>query len=62
MYHGIWANSHSYLLQNDGTGNLDVTDKYSKELSQVGMVTNAIGRHRQRWRQGSACLLRMGRD
>src|SRR4029078_1862538 len=34
---------HSYLLQNDGTGKFtDVTDKYSKELSQVGMVTNAI--------------------
>jgi len=33
---------HSYLLQNDGTGKFtDVTDKYSKELSQVGMVTNA---------------------
>jgi enediyne biosynthesis protein E4 len=34
---------HSYLLQNDGTGKfIDVTDKYAKELSQVGMVTNAI--------------------
>lgn len=33
----------SYLLQNDGTGKFtDVTEKYSKELSQVGMVTNAI--------------------
>jgi hypothetical protein len=34
---------HSYLLQNDGTGKfIDVTDKYAKELSQVGMVTQAI--------------------
>lgn len=34
---------HSYLLQNDGTGKfIDVTDKYSNELSQVGMVTNAV--------------------
>ena len=34
---------HSYLLQNDGTGKFtDVTEKYSKDLSQVGMVTNAV--------------------
>jgi len=34
---------HSYLLQNDGTGKFtDVTDKYAKELSQVGMVTQAV--------------------
>ncbi len=33
----------SYLLQNDGTGKFtDVTDKYAKELANVGMVTNAI--------------------
>ena len=33
----------SYLLQNDGTGRFtDVTDKYSKELSHIGLVTNAI--------------------
>jgi hypothetical protein len=32
----------SYLLQNDGTGKFtDVTEKYSKELMQPGMVTNA---------------------
>ena len=32
----------SYLLQNDGTGKFfDVTEKYSKELLQPGMVTNA---------------------
>ena len=34
---------HSYLLQNDGTGKfMDVTGKYAKELSQIGMVTNAV--------------------
>jgi enediyne biosynthesis protein E4 len=33
----------SYLLQNDGTGKFaDVTEKYTSELSKVGMVTNAI--------------------
>ncbi|HLK30249.1 MAG TPA: VCBS repeat-containing protein [Puia sp.] len=33
----------SYLLQNDGTGKfVDVTNKYSKELSHVGFVTNAL--------------------
>lgn len=33
----------SYLLQNDGTGKFtDVTDQYSKELGNVGMVTQAI--------------------
>ena len=33
----------SYLLQNDGTGKfLDVTDQYAKELSQAGMVTQAL--------------------
>ncbi|HEX5150693.1 MAG TPA: VCBS repeat-containing protein [Parafilimonas sp.] len=33
----------SYLLMNDGTGKFkDVTDQYAKELSNVGMVTNAI--------------------
>lgn len=32
----------SFLLQNDGTGKfIDVTAKYSKELIQPGMVTNA---------------------
>ena len=32
----------SYLLQNDGTGKFaDVTENYSKELLQPGMVTNA---------------------
>ena len=32
----------SYLLQNDGTGKFfDVTEKYSKDLIQPGMVTNA---------------------
>jgi enediyne biosynthesis protein E4 len=32
----------SFLLQNDGTGKfIDVTEKYSKELVQPGMVTNA---------------------
>ena len=32
----------SYLLQNDGTGKFtDVTDKYAKELKNVGMVTDA---------------------
>jgi len=34
---------HSYLLQNDGTGKFtDVTEKYAKELSHIGMVTNAV--------------------
>jgi hypothetical protein len=34
---------HSYLLQNDGSGKfIDVTEKYTKDLSQLGMVTNAI--------------------
>ena len=33
----------SYLLQNDGTGKFtDVTDKYAKELSDIGMVTQAL--------------------
>jgi hypothetical protein len=33
----------SYLLQNDGTGKfMDVTEKYSNELSAIGMVTNAL--------------------
>lgn len=33
----------SYLLQNDGTGKfIDVTEKYAKELSNIGMVTNAL--------------------
>ena len=33
----------SYLLQNDGTGKfIDVTEKYSNELSHIGMVTNAL--------------------
>lgn len=33
---------HSYLLQNDGTGRFkDVTEKYAKDLSTVGMVTHA---------------------
>ena len=33
----------SYLLQNDGTGKFtDVTDKYSKELSHEGMITQAL--------------------
>jgi enediyne biosynthesis protein E4 len=33
----------SYLLQNDGTGKfIDVTDKYAKGLSKIGMVTNAV--------------------
>jgi enediyne biosynthesis protein E4 len=32
----------SYLLQNDGTGKFtDVTDRYTKDLSRVGMVTQA---------------------
>ena len=32
----------SYLLQNDGTGKFtDVTDKYAKDLKEIGMVTNA---------------------
>jgi len=34
---------HSYLLQNDGTGKFsDVTNKYAKDLSGIGMVTQAI--------------------
>jgi hypothetical protein len=34
---------NSYLLLNDGRGKFtDVTDKYAKELSRVGMVTNAV--------------------
>lgn len=34
---------HSYLLQNDGTGRFtDVTKKYAADLSQIGMVTNAV--------------------
>jgi enediyne biosynthesis protein E4 len=34
---------HSHLLQNDGTGKFsDVTEKYAKGLSQIGMVTQAI--------------------
>jgi hypothetical protein len=33
----------SYLLQNDGTGKFtDVTDQYTKGLSQIGMVTQAV--------------------
>jgi len=33
----------SYLLQNDGTGKfIDVTEKYSKELGTIGMVTQAL--------------------
>jgi hypothetical protein len=33
----------SYLLQNDGSGKFtDVTEKYAKDLSQTGMVTNAV--------------------
>jgi hypothetical protein len=33
---------HSYLLQNDGTGKFtDVTEKYTKSLSEIGMVTQA---------------------
>ena len=33
----------SYLLQNDGTGKfIDVTEKYARDLSQIGMVTQAI--------------------
>jgi len=33
----------SHLLQNDGTGKfVDVTESYSKELSQIGMVTSAV--------------------
>ncbi len=32
----------SYLLQNDGTGKFkNVTEKYNKELENIGMVTNA---------------------
>ena len=34
---------HSYLLQNDGTGKFtDVTATYAKDLSEIGMVTNAV--------------------
>ena len=34
---------HSYLLQNDGPGKfVDVTEKNAKELSQIGMVTQAV--------------------
>jgi enediyne biosynthesis protein E4 len=34
---------HSYLLQNDGKGKfIDVTDKYAKDLTKIGMVTNAV--------------------
>ena len=34
---------HSYLLQNDGKGHFtDVTEKYAKGLSQVGMVTQGL--------------------
>ena len=33
----------SFLLQNDGTGKfIDVTETYAKELSNIGMVTNAL--------------------
>ncbi|MBN8838002.1 MAG: VCBS repeat-containing protein [Sphingobacteriia bacterium] len=33
----------SYLLLNDGNGKfIDVTDKYAKELKNIGMVTNAL--------------------
>lgn len=33
----------SYLLQNDGTGKFtDVTDKYAKELKNIGLVKNAV--------------------
>lgn len=33
----------SYLMQNDGKGHFtDVTNKYSKELSNAGFVTNAV--------------------
>jgi len=33
----------SYLLQNDGTGKfIDVTEKYTKELGNIGMVTQAL--------------------
>ncbi len=33
----------SYLLQNDGTGKFsDVTEKYAKELAEIGMVTQAV--------------------
>ena len=33
----------SYLLMNDGTGKFkDVTNEFAKELSNVGMVTNAV--------------------
>src|SRR5207249_2268564 len=33
----------SYLLQNDGKGHFkDVTKEYSKELSKIGLVKNAL--------------------
>jgi hypothetical protein len=33
----------SYLLQNNGAGKfIDVTEKYTKELANIGMVTNAL--------------------
>lgn len=33
----------SYLLMNDGTGKFkDVTNEYAKDLSNIGMVTNAV--------------------
>ncbi len=37
------ATPKSYLLQNDGSGRFtDVTEKYAKELSGIGMVTQAL--------------------
>jgi hypothetical protein len=36
-------NPRSYLLQNDGSGHFnDVSDKYAKELVDIGMITQAI--------------------